>query len=149
MKYILTSVVLAALSFPSLVSSEETTMENLVKRDGLFYKKFTETPFTGKTTGPIQGSFKDGVAEGPWVNYYDNGQLQRKGDYKNSKREGPWEAYHDNGQLQGKGDFKNGEMEGPWVFFFKNGQLDKTGAFKDGKEEGPSTFYFEDGQLLG
>ena len=120
MKHILTSVFLAVLLFPTLASGEGTTMDDLVERDGLFYKKFTEVPFTGKTTGQIQGSFKDGVAEGPWATYYENGQLQRKGDYKNRKREGPWEAYYDNGQLQGKGDFKKGKMEGHWVFFFEN-----------------------------
>ena len=30
--------------------------DDLVKRDGFHYKKFTDLPFTGKTTGKTQGS---------------------------------------------------------------------------------------------
>ena len=63
-------------------------MDDLVKRDGLYYKKFTQVPFTGKITGQDQGTFKNGEAEGFWVSYYENGQLWGKGNYKNSKWEG-------------------------------------------------------------
>jgi len=46
-----------------------TIMKNeLVDRDGFFYKKFTDVPFTGTTTGSIQATFKNGeVVDGPWV----------------------------------------------------------------------------------
>ena len=37
------------------------TMDDLVERDGLTYKKFSDVPFTGKVTGNTQGSFKDGI----------------------------------------------------------------------------------------
>jgi hypothetical protein len=41
-------------------------MEDLVERDGLYYKKFTDTPFTGKVSGLVAGSgeMKDGIKEG-------------------------------------------------------------------------------------
>ena len=57
-------------------------MDDLVKTDGLTYKKFTEVPFTGKTTGKYQGSFRNGKRHGPYVTYYKNGQLNFKGTYK-------------------------------------------------------------------
>ena len=47
-------------------------MRDLVEREGLFYKKFTDVPFTGKTTGQTQGTYKDGVLDGPYVSYYNN-----------------------------------------------------------------------------
>ena len=34
---------------PNVVLGE--TMDDLVKREGIYYKKFTDVPFTGKTTG--------------------------------------------------------------------------------------------------
>jgi len=40
------------------------TVEDLVERDGLIYKKFTDTPFTGKVTGKEQGSYKNGKRGG-------------------------------------------------------------------------------------
>ena len=60
-------------------------MDDLVERDGLYYKKFTDVPFTGKITGKEQGSYKNGKRHGDWVTYWDNGRLRRKGKYKNGK----------------------------------------------------------------
>ena len=51
MKRILTSMVLIVVLFPALALGGEVTMDDLVERDGLHYKKFTDVPFTGKTTG--------------------------------------------------------------------------------------------------
>ena len=84
MRHILTSLVLVVLLFPSLALGE--TMRDLVERDGLHYKKFTDVPFSGKTTGKIQGTYKNGVLDGPSVSYYDNGQLSEKGTYKDGKK---------------------------------------------------------------
>ena len=58
MRRILTSVVLVGLLFPSLALGE--MYFDLVQRDGLHYKKFTDVPFTGKVTGKEQGKLKDG-----------------------------------------------------------------------------------------
>jgi hypothetical protein len=121
---------------PNMVMSE--TLSDLVKREGLYYKKFTEVPFTGKITGKSQGSFKNGKKEGPWVHYWNegNGQLFYKGNYKNGEREVAWVSYHYNGQLWNKGNYKNGEREGAWVEYKKDGTVNKwqTGIFKDGKK---------------
>ena len=51
------------LSFVS-TSCWSVTVEDLVERDGLIYKKFTDTPFTGKVTGKEQGSYKNGKRGG-------------------------------------------------------------------------------------
>ena len=124
------------------------TMDDLFKRDGLYYKKFTEVPFTGKTDGKSQGSFKNGKREGSWAKYWYNGQLWNEGDYKNGKREGSWIGYYKNGQLHYKNNYKNNKMEGSWVSFHKNGQLNSKGDFKNGKKEGLWLGYYGNGQLL-
>ena len=63
MKHILAPILLLVFLFPTLALSEEVTMDDLVETDGLFYKKFTDVPFTGKVTGKEQGSFKKGKKE--------------------------------------------------------------------------------------
>jgi hypothetical protein len=63
MKRILAPILLLTLLFPSLAFGE--TMNDLVEREGIFYKKFTDVPFTGKTTGDEQGSFRNGKEDGP------------------------------------------------------------------------------------
>ena len=121
--------------------------ENLVKRDGLYYKKFSDVPFTGKVTGQRNGSFKDGKKVGPWVYYYSNGQLMAKGTYKNGKKHGVNVVYYDNGQLSDKITFKDGKPNGLWVSYHENGKLMTKGTYKNGKEDGPYVRYHENGSL--
>ena len=135
MRHILTSMVFVVLLFPALALGEEVVeWDDLVVTNGLVYKKFTDVPFTGKTTGQIQGTFKDGVADGPWFEYRDNGRLWKKGNYKNGKKDGPWVVYYEDGQLHEKGDWKDGKMEGPWVVYNGYGTVDErfTGTYKNG-----------------
>ena len=87
------------LCLPVLVSAETADSTDLVKREGLHYKKFTDVPFTGKTSGRTQTTYKDGKEHGPYAWYLENGQLWRKGTYKNGNRDGLWFTYHENGQL--------------------------------------------------
>ena len=103
------------------------TMDDLVKRDGLYYKEFTDVPFTGKTTGATQGTIRNGKREGIWVEYHDNGQLRSKGTLKDGKWDGPWVQYHDNGQLRSKGTYKGGEKEDDWVYYSSDGSVVETG----------------------
>ena len=110
MKHTFASLVLALFLFPSIVMGETVKWDDLEERDGLYYKKFTEVPFTGKTTGKIQGSFKNGKTHGPWVFYYENGQLYYKGIYKDGKMDGPWVGYNKDGTVSEyfTGTFKDG-----------------------------------------
>ena len=64
------------------------TFENLVLRDGLYYKKFTDVPFTGKVEGEQQGKIKNGKRDGPWVSYHDDGTVVKflTGTYKDGKK---------------------------------------------------------------
>jgi antitoxin component YwqK of YwqJK toxin-antitoxin module len=79
-----------------------------VKREGLYYQKFTQVPFTGKTLGRRQGLIKDGKWNGPWVSYHKDGQLDFKANYKDGKLHGPVVFYDENGQVSSKGTYKDG-----------------------------------------
>ena len=121
-------------------------MKDLVKRDGLYYKKFTDVPFTGKVTGKTQGSLTKGKWNGPWVRYYYNGQLWEKGNYKNGKENGPWvRYYYKKERLKSKEIYKNGKRDGSWVHYYDNGQLKSKGNYKNGKQDGPWVYYTRDG----
>ena len=69
MKRLLTPILLLTLLFPIFAIGE--TMDDLVERDGVNYKKFSDVPFKGKITG------------------YEN-TYRREGSFKNGKRYGPW-----------------------------------------------------------
>ena len=132
-----------------LTSSVGWSLEykDLVERDGLFYKKFSDVPFTGKTAGQEQGSFKNGKRDGSWLSYWANGKLKSKGNYKNDNLEGSWTEYYDNGQLFYKGKYKDWLEEGYWVMYWENGQLKSKGNYKRGSQEGSWIYYNEDGTI--
>ena len=139
----LSFLLLSLISFPSLGE----TMDDLVERDGLYYKKFSDVPFTGEIEDEYQGYMNNGKKAGRWLEFYKNGQLFSKGEYKNGKREGPWLQYYDSGQLWTEFEYKNGKEEGPWLQYYDNGQLLRKGAYKNGKEEGSWVYYTPDGTL--
>tara|TARA_Y100000588_G_scaffold191502_1_gene205482 strand:+ start:1389 stop:1682 length:294 start_codon:yes stop_codon:yes gene_type:complete len=88
MKHILTPILLLVFLFPTLALSEEVTMDDLVEREGLYYKKYTDVPFNGKVTGIEQGTFKNGKKEGFWIVYNRNGTVEESGTgtYKDGVR---------------------------------------------------------------
>ena len=130
MKILITILFLSLLSSPSW----SETFDDLVKRDGLYYKKFSDVPFSGKLTGKGKNLIKNGKEEGEWTHYYHTGFLLAKGNYENGKREGAWVAYYPNGQLNYKGNFKNHKKEDMWVVYHRYGILDgeATGTYKKG-----------------
>ena len=132
-------IVIITLVLMSFISSPSwgETMDDLMQREGTYYKKFSEVPFTGQVEGQYQGSFKNGLMEGSWVGYLDNGQLSYKGDYKNGEKEGYWERYHNDKHglwLESKGYYKNGNKEGYWEVYKIDGSIFtiETGTYKDG-----------------
>ena len=73
---------------------ETVTKEELFRKDGLYYKKFTDIPFTGNVEVEWQGALKKGKKSGSWVQYWDNGQLMEKGTYVDESPEGFWVRYY-------------------------------------------------------
>ena len=145
MKHLL---IIFSLLLTSVSWSKDVDYNDLVKRNGLYYEKFTNEPFTGKTTGRIQKNYINGKFEGEWLEYYENGQLKIKRNYKDDKLEGESLWYHKNGQLESKGNFKDDKKEGEWLHYRSNGKLWRKYYYKDGKKDGNWTWYDTYGNLI-
>ena len=76
----------------SIAFSETVKPDDLVERNELTYKKFSNKPYSG-------------VAE----TYFYNGQLNRIETYKDGKKEGVEEWYDENGSLSSRITFKDGK----------------------------------------
>ena len=59
--------------------------------------------------------YKDGMLDGPWENFYRNGQLMIGTTYKDGERDGPYEWYQEDGELRSRGVYKDGEPCGEWI----------------------------------
>ena len=108
-------------------SQETVELEDLTEREGLYYKKFTDAPFSGKVE-----DYEKRV--GKWTFYYrgryNAGDLRAKGNYKNGKKNGVWFYYHEFGYKTAEGKYVNGLREGFWreccikEGFYKNNKKD-------------------------
>ena len=107
MKYLL---FIFSLLFTSLSWSKDVDYNDLIKREGLYYEKFTDKPFTGLSSGLEQGKIRKGLRNGTWIKYYKKGQLYVKGSHKDGKKYGEFLRYGITGQLEKTQIYKNGKL---------------------------------------
>ena len=90
------------------IGCETVALEDLVQRDGIYYKKHTNDPFTGRIFSiSTRGFVKKGKHDGPWELYYDNGQLMQKEEWKAGELHGYFESYTVDGLLKEKKNYKD------------------------------------------
>ena len=102
------------------------TDKDLVERNGLWFQKSSEIPYTGSTRGLKQRSYRQGKLHGRGIILYESGQLKvemiyengrpmMRGTMKNDQREGRWEVFYFNGEksLHSSGEYRNGAWVGP------------------------------------
>ena len=95
-----------------------------------------------------KGTIRDGEVEGRWEEYYEDGQLMTKRTYKAGGYDGPYERYDENGQLQMKGTYKDGVVDGWTEEYYENGRLKTKGTYTGGYLDGPWEEYYENGRLM-
>lgn len=84
---------------------------------------------------------------GPYISFYQNGNVKSQGDYLAGKGHGYWTRYFENGHLQASGQFNQGVQTGYWMLFFENGCLREDGVYENGKKKGYWRSYYENGAL--
>ncbi|MCK9421111.1 MAG: hypothetical protein M0Q38_00760 [Bacteroidales bacterium] len=91
----------------------------------------------------------DGNRDGPWKDFYPDGNLKAEGNYDNGKQIGEWKYYHSNGKIEQTGRFnKQGKLEGSWKWYFDTGQLLREESYHAGLRDGLSTTYDETGKVI-
>ena len=97
----------------------ETT---LIERDGVFYTKDTNKPYSGQVLSLYddgkkkeEGTLKDGKIDGLWTEWYKNGQKSYEGNYKDGKEDGLFTLWYKNGQKESESSSKDGEFDGLWT----------------------------------
>jgi hypothetical protein len=131
MKKLLTILCLVLLvsCSPSPSPSPEVPTNKLVERQGITYQVNSEIPFTGTL-----------------VEFYENGQHERKVDYKNGKPHGLSQSFYENGEIDERGHFKNGKKEGLYEDYHTNGQLSSTGNYIEDILIGRSEYFHDNGE---
>ena len=68
------------------IGCETVTKEELVQKGSLYFKKFSDVPFTGEVEGKWQGAFKNGKKYGEWKYYESSGVMDSSGNYEEGKK---------------------------------------------------------------
>jgi antitoxin component YwqK of YwqJK toxin-antitoxin module len=89
----------------------------------------------------------DGRKYGPYIYFYNNGQLQSQGPYDNDKRSGLWRYWYDNGQLELEEHYDNGKKSGLRREWYHSGLLRSEIQYMHDKEEGMFRTWYETGEL--
>ena len=113
--------------------------DQLVERDGIYYKVNSQTPFTGRFYEYYFGDSWDTYKEGKRVyteHYYENGQLHFKGTYMGGDGSGFKEMYYKNGQFSSRLDYIDGVLQGDiYIAYDENGQIRDAWKLTDGEPD--------------
>ena len=110
--------------FDEALVSEEPFKEGL--KDGV-----VKTFFPGKGIAEIM-TWKNGIREGLWEQYFDDGSHKLHCLYKNDLKEGPVTVYFPNGTIFTAGQYKEGLPDGTWKTFDLDGKLVSTDIYDQG-----------------
>ena len=119
---LLNIILFLTLSLSIKVDAEVVSYENLMYKNFLYFHKSDKRPFTGHTSGKVRAKIVNGVYDGNYEQFFQNGQLRLKGLFHKGKKNGVWISFHKNGQLHSKGKYKNGKLVGLWIDFYENGE---------------------------
>jgi antitoxin component YwqK of YwqJK toxin-antitoxin module len=86
------------------------------------------------------------VKDGPYTEYYKNGNLKAEGEILNGLREGTWISYSAEGVIMSKCDYTKGVKNGNIEVFHPNGNTLYKGKYENNKEIGVWEFYSIDGK---
>ena len=155
-------LLLVILSFTflwSFSSNAQTIVEKskteLIEKDGKKVRTFENKPFTGFLTEYYANGkpktwimMKDGLANGSWQEWLENGNLRYDANWKDGKAQGLWKYFHDNGALRYEEAYIMDIPNGISRAYFNNGVLQHDFFFLQGKKQGTWSYYSESGILL-
>ena len=98
-----------------------------------------------------RGSLVEGRREGPWTEFWENGEVLMSGRYRDGKREGEWSFYYDDGSLRSRGRYVGGLRDGLWRGYYPGGAALRSegrhSAEQGGERVGLWTQYYENGAI--
>jgi len=109
------------------------------KKDGVWAVYYAQS-----NTVASEISWKNGVKDGDWKEYFENGQLKLTATFVNGKLDGDYLSYFLNKKLARKGKYVAGKQDGTWIsyddkggyksiYVFDMGYVEKETRYEDGK----------------
>ncbi|WP_281614419.1 toxin-antitoxin system YwqK family antitoxin [Flammeovirga sp. SubArs3] len=127
------------------------------------YKRY----FPGSDNLIVKSTYKDGVLNGPFFEYFENGRVHFKANYKNGLKQGAYTSYYVEGMKKTEAQFKADKMVGTmkkyfptgvvqiehnikaniWKEFYPSGKIMSTSEMEGELRNGSTTVYDEEGNI--
>jgi antitoxin component YwqK of YwqJK toxin-antitoxin module len=128
-------------------------MTKRVRKNGL-YKRYFDN---GKQLS--EENYNDGMLEGKWTYWYENGQVKLKANFKpyevlpederwerssryvfpaRDSKHGKWTEWYENGQKKREQNYECGRVIGKWTSWHENGNKKSVSNYQDGGLPGMS-----------
>ena len=92
-----------------------------------------------------EGEYVDGIRQGKWNLWHENGKLRRTENFLNGKLEGSWKQNRDDGTLESEASYKNNLRDGKWVSYDSTGKhANAELRYKAGIQDGVWTYYYDE-----
>lgn len=96
-----------------------------------------------------EGTYKDGVKHGVWIEYHSNGKVKSTKTYKRGKVNGPVKEYYENGKRFMEGNKKDYRWIGEVRSYYSNDTIENIAHFDSiGAVTGTRTQYWPNGKLM-
>ena len=93
----------------------------------------------------IVGQFKCGERYGEWKSFFTNNKIKTIAYYKQGLYDGPYKIYHENGYVLESGTKISGKTERLVKYYYPDGSIKKTLEFENNKLNGQTKSYSEKG----
>ena len=127
-------------------SSKNTLILEFNTKDGLYngiYKEYFEDGILKR-----ESNYYLGVLQGRERRFFKNGKLSEDVNYNSGNLNGVRNVYWNNGMMKEVNNFENGILVGETTYFYSNGRLRKTISFdKQGRKDGMWISYDSDGKI--
>jgi antitoxin component YwqK of YwqJK toxin-antitoxin module len=80
-----------------------------VYKSGILYS-FSTTYYEGSKNKKTEGFLKDGIRDGEWNAWYENGIKKWSGIYEDNKQDSIWSWFFDDGELSNQEEYVNGDL---------------------------------------
>lgn len=127
---------------------------NTVEKDGLSRSYLNDEPYTGVAyhffsngTKQIKQTYLDGLKEGEWSIWYEDGTPQKEGLIKEGKQHGIYREYYSNGNLRYEYQYDQDRKIGTWKGWYDDGTRYTVREFSNDTLHGKVLVYDEAGEL--
>jgi len=130
----------AGTQHQSAETSEGT--EHWCDRDGVMDGPFLR--FHNDGGKAATGAYINNLPDGPWIWWHANGKESEKGKYVKGKQTGSWTKWYETGERLEEGDYLQGRKQGTWTTWYESGRKKESGIYHNGMKSSTWTYYKDD-----